>query len=167
MHQWIGSLSHDLQGVIHRNMHLHLYLTLRSYARKKDGPTAWSGRCMLKKETPAGNATCLEKNSMEVATSLAAWLRNSRTPAGFKPKPARSIPLQNSLTSLSDALKKEKADATTSKETSAGHATGLESSSVEVCPFVRKKLRRGWFQNSRTPAGFKPKPARIIPLKTL
>ena len=25
MHQWIGSLSHDLQGVIHLNMHLHLY----------------------------------------------------------------------------------------------------------------------------------------------
>ena len=73
-------------------------LTLLSGALKKDDATAWSGL--------RGSGHFVRKEL------CGARFRNSRTPAGFKPKPARTIP-QKSLTLLSDALKKDDATAWT------------------------------------------------------
>ena len=112
-------------------------LTLLSDALKKDDATAWSGL--------RGSGHFVRKEL------CGARFLNSRTPAGFKPKPARTIP-QKSLTLLSDALKKDDATAW----------SGLRGSGH----FVRKELCGARFLNSRTPAGFKPKPARTIPQKT-
>ena len=64
----------------------------------------------------------------------------------------KAHPPKNCLTLLSDALKKDDATAW----------SGLRGSGH----FVRKELCGARFLNSRTPAGFKPIPARTIPQKT-
>ena len=75
-----------------------------------------------------------------------------QNPSRIQAQTCQNHPPKNCLTLLSDTLKKDDATAW----------IGLRGSGH----FVRKEICGAWLQNSRTPAGFKPKPARTIPQKS-
>ena len=125
-----------------------------------------------------------------------ACIRNRETPAGFKPKPAKTIPRKTPLTLRSDGLKKQKddamqpqtkddattkikarrtrgfkpqAEANSSSKGSVGHACETGKPQQDSSPNLPKPSPVKLSNVafwSETPAGFKPKPAKTIPRKS-
>ena len=63
MHQWIGSLSHDLQGVIHLNMHLHFWFPDEGFPTQYRHRQCSFYRVCLTCEQRKPCARCKEKNA--------------------------------------------------------------------------------------------------------
>ena len=110
------------------------------------------------KETPAGHATGLESSSVEVAPSSerssvergseSAEPQHDSSPNLPEPSPVKlpnvAFWRPKERERWCNHKQRNPSSATTSKETPAGHATGLESSSVEVAPSSeRSSVERG------------------------
>ena len=81
--------------------------------------------------------------------ALWSTVPKQQNPSRIQAQTCQNHPPKNCLTLLSDALKKDDATAW----------SGLRG----IGHLVRKELCGAWLRNSKTPAGFKPKPARTIP----
>ena len=77
MHQWIGSLSHDLQGVIHLNMHLHFWFPDEGFPTQYRHRQCSFYRVCLTCEQRKPCARCKEKKCATEYTSSAWKARNA------------------------------------------------------------------------------------------
>ena len=100
-----------------------------------------------------------------------ACIRNRETPAGFKPKPAKTIPVKVPNVAFWRPKETERwCNATTNKRWCNHQDQGPKNARIQASSgrqFLVKGLCGACMRNRETPAGFKPKPAKTIPRKTL
>ena len=99
-----------------------------------------------------------------------ACMRNRETPAGFKPKPAKTIPVKVLNVAFWRPKETERwCNATTNKRWGNHQDQGPKNARIQASSgsqFLVKGLCGACIRNRETPAGFKPKPAKTIPRET-